>query len=128
MTEENQHASQPRRTEENQQSAPPRRGDDHAGAAANAEQHLSEAHNLSVRLQGKEGTRGHAVWALVREERGKVKTLAVYEGTHREATNHFFNYIHPNRPVAPAAPARRSTRESRPGPRTGRPQGRSGGR
>lgn len=116
MTEESQSAPQ------SPQGSQPRRGDDHAGAAANPEQHLMETHNLSIRVQGKEGSRGHAVWALIKEERGKVKTLTVFEGTRREAANHFFSFIHPNRLAAPAAPAHRSFRESGGGSRTGRPQ------
>ncbi len=99
----------------------PRRGDDHAGAASNPEQHLSQAHNLSIQLQGKEGSWGRAVWALVREERGKVKTLAVFEGTRGEAANHFFRFIHPNR-IEASPQTQRSGGGFRSAPRPGRPQ------
>ncbi|HEX2923094.1 MAG TPA: hypothetical protein VHS28_03595 [Chloroflexota bacterium] len=115
-------------SEETQPEAQPRRSDDHAGAAANPEQHLLDAHNLSIKVQGKEGTWGRAKWALVREQGGKVKTMAVYEGTRREAANHFFSFIHPNgvETAAPAAPGRGEgyRRGPRPG---GRPQGRPAG-
>ncbi len=116
MTEESQRAPQQ-----------PRRVDDHAGASANPEQHLMETHGLSIRLQGKEGTWGRAVWALVREDRGKVKTLAVFEGTRREAASHFFSFIHPNVTAAPAAPAHQPS-DRRRGGDAGRPQGRPMGR
>lgn len=117
--------------EEIQQATQPRRVDDHAGASANPEHHLAEAHNLSVRVQGKEGARGHAVWALIREEKGKLKTLAVFEGTQREAANHFFEYIHPNRATTPPPSSHRPSRSGgdyRQGARSGRPQGRTPGR
>lgn len=115
-------------SEETQPEVQPRHTDDHAGAAANPEQHLLDAHNLSIRVQGKEGLRGHAKWALVKEQGGKVKTMAVYEGTRREAANHFFSFIHPGGVGAP--PAHTSSRGEgfRRGPRpAGRPQGRPGG-
>lgn len=106
----------------------PRAADNHAGAAANPEQHLMEAHKLSIQVQGKEGAWGRARWALVREEKGKVKTLAVFEGTRREAVNHFFSFIHPNVAATPPAAAQRPRREFGGGARGGRPQGRSEGR
>ena len=93
---------------------------------ANLEQHLLEAHNLSVQIQGKEGPTGQGVWALVRENRGKVQTLAVHRSTRREAVNHFYSYIHPAKESPAPAPARRSypprQQSSRPGgpPSSGR--------
>ncbi len=114
-------------TEETQAAPQARHAEDHAGAAINPEQHLMESHKLSIRAQGKEGQWGRAVWALIREDRGKVKTMAVFEGTRREAANHFFDFIHPNRAAAPAAPGPRAS-GYRQGPRGGRPQGRSQGR
>ncbi len=114
---------------ENSQGAPnPRRVDDHVGAAASPEKHLLEAHKLSIQVQGKEGCRGHAVWSLDREVRGKVKTLRVFEGTRLEAAHHFFHYIHPDRIATPSAPARRPMGTSSSRPRTGRPQSRPQGR
>ncbi len=110
-------------SEETQSTPQPRRGDDHAGAAANPEQHLADAHNLSVQLQGKEGSWGHAVWALVREDKGKTKTLTVFEGTRREAVNHFFKFIHPNLGATQSAPAQRPARRFSGPPRGSRPQG-----
>lgn len=119
-------------TEDSQAAPQLHRAGDHVGAAANPEQHLLDAHKLSIRVQGKEGSWGHAVWALVREERGKVKTLGVFEGTRREAANHFYNYIHPDKAATPSAPAQRPGGASRPGPRASRhpsrPQGRPQGR
>ena len=126
--EENHPAPQTRRAEENHPAPQSRRPDDHAGAIANAEQHLSEAHKLSVQIQGKEGSWGHAVWALIREEKGKVKTLTVFEGTRREAANHFFSFIHPNLTTAPSAAAQGPQRSYGGGSRGGRPQGRPPGR
>ena len=76
---------------------------------ANLEQHLLEAHNLSVQIQGKEGPTGQGVWALVRENRGKVQTLAVHRGTKRESVNHFYSYIHPAKETVAPAPVRRSS-------------------
>ena len=97
--------------------------DNHAVAAQNPEQHLRDSHKLSIRLQGKEGANGHGVWALVREEQGKVKTLTVHEGTRREAVARFYRYIHPDKGIAPAAPVRRSSGPSRSGPpRSGPPR------
>lgn len=114
---------------ENTQGAPhPRRGDDHVIAAANPEKHLLDAHKLSIQVQGKEGHWGHAVWSLDRGERGKVKTLCVFEGTRREAAHHFFHYIHPDRIDTPSAPARRPVRASQPRAGAGRPRGRAQGR
>lgn len=110
--------------EETQAAPEPRRGGEHA-VAPNPEQHLQEAHKLSIRIQGKEGTWGRAKWALVRQEQGKVKTLGVFEGTRMEAVNHFYKFIHPGQLAAPAAPARRAPGASRPaGPRPTRSQGR----
>lgn len=87
---------------------------------ANLEQHLLEAHNLSVQIQGKEGPTGQGVWALIRENRGKVQTLAVHRGTRREAVSHFYSYIHPAKETVAPAPTRRSSypprqQSSRPG-------------
>ncbi len=90
--------------------------ENHAAAAQNPEQHLQDAHKLSIRLQGKMGPTGSGVWALVREEKGKVKTLTVHEGTHREAVIRFYRYIHPQKTPIPAAPARRQMGQ-RSGPR-----------
>lgn len=111
-------------TEETQATPRPQRTDDHAGAAANPEEHLRDAHKLSIQVQGKEGPTGRAVWALIREEKGKVKTLTVFEGTRREAANRFFAFIHPNMPAQAAAPSRRPSR----GPRTAPPRPSTGGR
>ncbi len=83
--------------------------------APNPEQHLLEAHKLSIKPQGKEGPTGWAVWALIREERGKVKTLAVHKGTRHQAIAHFYSYIHPGK-VELGAPAPRPS-----GPRAPRP-------
>ncbi|MGE5620060.1 MAG: hypothetical protein ACM3US_12460 [Sphingomonadaceae bacterium] len=89
--------------------------------APNPEQHLQEAHHLSIQPQGKIGPTGQAVWALVREEKGKVKTLAVHRGTHREAVTRFYDYIHPEKVTASvAAPRRASAPSRRPRP-SGRP-------
>ncbi len=74
---------------------------------ANLEQHLLEAHNLSVQVQGKEGPTGESVWALVRQNRGKSQTLAVFRGTQREAIGHFYSYIHPTKVVVAPTPSRR---------------------
>ncbi|MGI5837887.1 MAG: hypothetical protein ACOX87_15535 [Chloroflexota bacterium] len=109
--------------EETQSAPQSRRGGEHA-VAANPEQHLQEAHNLSIQIQGKEGAWGRAKWALVRQEQGKVKTLSVFEGTRLEAVNHFYKFIHPNQPAAPAAPAHRPSGASRLGPRPRQSQGR----
>ena len=94
-------------TEENTQ-RPQSSQESHVAAAQNPEQHLQESHRLSIRLQGKEGPTGSGVWALVRDEKGKVKTLTVYEGTRREAVLRFYRYIHPNKPEAAPSSARRS--------------------
>lgn len=110
-------------TEETQQAPQPRRGGEHA-VAPNPEQHLLEAHKLSVQIQGKQGTWGRAKWALVRQEQGKVKTLSVFEGTRMEAVNHFYKFMHSGQPAVPAAPARRPSGLSRSGARPSRPQGR----
>jgi len=85
-------------------------------AAQNPEQHLQDAHKLSVRIQGRMGPTGNGTWALVREEKGKVKTLAVYEGTHQEAVNRFYRYIHPDKTPAPVSTSRQPMRP-RSGPR-----------
>ncbi len=111
--------------EDTQAARHPHRGGDHVGAAANPEQHLLDAHNLSIRLQGKEGPTGRAVWSLVREEQGKAKTLTVFEGTRREAASRFYHYIHPNEAETPAAPVHRPKSPSHPAPRTGRPVARA---
>lgn len=104
----------------------PSRAESHAAANLNPEQHLLEAHKLSIQLQGKEGPTGHAVWALVREERGKVKTLAVHRGTRREAAVRFYDYIHPDKSVtAPTPPARRPSAAPRPRLGSSRPPQRS---
>lgn len=95
-------------TEETQAAPQPSRGRPHA-QAPNPEQHLQEAHKLSIQPQGKVGPTGQAVWALVREDRGKVKTLAVHRGTRREAIVRFYDYIHPEKAPVPAAPARRTS-------------------
>ncbi len=103
------------------------RGEGHA-PAPNPEQHLQEAHKLTIQMQGKPGggLGDYAVWALVREERGKTKTLSVFKGTHQQAVAHFYHYIHPAKEVAPAAPPRRYGSAA---PRSGsRPPQRSGGR
>ncbi len=93
---------------EEQSSQKPQAGPENLVAAAqNPEQHLRDAHHLTVQLQGKLGPTGKGVWALVREEKGKVKTLLVHEGTHLEAVTRFFRYIHPGGIPAPAAPSRR---------------------
>jgi hypothetical protein len=105
----------------------PHRPEQHA-MPANPEAHLLEAHNMSIQVQGKEGPTGQSVWALVRDNRGKVQTLAVFRGTQREAVLHFYGYIHPAKPAPVAAPARRSyppRQNSRPG---GPPAGRGGPR
>jgi hypothetical protein len=91
---------------EQTQVAPTRKGETHAHAP-NPEQHLLEAHKLSIQVQGKKGFGDYAVWALIKEERGKTKTLAVTKGGYREAIAHFYAYIHPNTPVASVAPTRR---------------------
>ena len=116
-------------TEELPGTPTPRRPETHA-IPANLEQHLLEAHNLAVPIQGKEGPTGESVWALTRENRGKVQTLAVFRGTHRAAVNHFYSYIHPAKAAPVPAPSRRSsgppTRQGfRPG---GPPSGRGGPR
>ena len=110
--------------------APQRPGQQHAvthAMPANPEQHLLEAHNLSIQVQGKEGPTGQAVWSLIRENRGKVQTLAVHRGTRREAVSHFYSYIHPMKEAVAPAPVRRSSypprqHSSRPGgpPSSGR--------
>lgn len=88
--------------------AAPQHGRSHLHPQApNPEQHLQEGHNLSIQPQGKVGPTGQAVWALVREEKGKSKTLAVHKGTRREAVARFYDYIHPEKAPVPAAPARR---------------------
>lgn len=103
----------------------PARAAGHA-PAPDPEAHLLEAHNLSVRVQGKEGPNGRAVWALVREEKGKVKTLSVFEGMRREAVARFYHYIHPEKIAAPApsAPRRSFGGQSRGG--SSRPSSRPG--
>lgn len=110
--------------EETQSTPQATRAESHP-ASPNPEMHLLDAHKLSIQLQGKEGPGGLAVWALVREERGKVKTLAVQKGTRREAVARFYDYIHPNKPAAPVAPARRTAgpRPSGPRPTGPRPTG-----
>ncbi len=105
------------------QPAPQHRGEGHA-PAPNPEQHLQEAHKLSIRMQGKPGLAGYAVWALIREERGKTKTLRTFKGSHQQAVAHFYHYIHPAKEVAAAAPARRRA----PAPRSQQPLQRSGSR
>jgi hypothetical protein len=102
MSEENQER------QEQQAPEPARAGPGHP-PAANPEQHLSETHNLSIKVQGKQGLRGFATWALVKTERGKERTLAVYEGYHRQAVVHFYDYIHPDKGMTsvPERPARR---------------------
>ncbi len=111
---------------EDTQAAPaPQQASAHAAThavPANLEQHLLEAHNLSVQIQGKEGPTGQGVWALIRENRGKVQTLAVHRGTRREAVNHFYSYIHPAKETAAPAPARRSSYPPR-RPSSSRPGG-----
>jgi hypothetical protein len=93
-------------TDDTQATPAPHRPETHP-IPANLEQHLLETHNLAVRVQGKEGPTGESVWALMRENRGKVQTLAVFRGTHRASVNHFYSYIHPTK-IAPApAPSRR---------------------
>ncbi len=105
-------------SEENRAKPQPSRQESHTAAEQNPEQHLQDAHKLSIRLQGKQGPTGQGVWALIREERGKVKTLTVYEGTRRDAVMRFYRYIHPNVTTAAPAPARRSvSQRSAPGPR-----------
>ena len=123
-------------SEETQGAPQPRRVDDHAGASANPEQHLKDAHNLSIQVQGREGPWGRAKWALVREEKDKVKTLTVFEGTRLEASHHFYKFMHSVNPAAVAAAQPGRSGGYRQGPRTGgyqgggRPQGRptTGGR
>ncbi len=105
-------------SEEARPAPQPSRGEQHPAAAAlNPEQHLQDAHKLSIQLQGKVGPTGRGTWALVREDRGKSKTLTVFEGTRREAAARFYDYIHPNKGAAPAPAARRSAAPQRPGPR-----------
>ncbi len=114
------------RPQAEQQQAPrhPARGEQHA-QAPNPEQHLMEAHKLSIQVQGKEAFGGYATWALVREERGKTKTLRVYNGTRHEAVMRFYSYLHPQKEVV-APPARRAGGPRPPRPSTGGP--RRGGR
>jgi uncharacterized membrane protein YgcG len=122
MSEENQ--------ERQEQQAPPpaRAGAASHAPAANPEQHLLETHNLSIKVQGKEGQRSFATWALVKTERGKERTLAVYEGYHRQAIVHFYDYIHPDKGVlsVPERPSRRAP-SGPPRRSTGGPPRRSGG-
>lgn len=101
-----------------------KRPDDHAGALANPEQHLLASHSLSIQVQGKEGTWGHAVWALVREDRGKTRTLAVFEGTRRQAATHFFSYIHPGVGSTQASQGRATSPSASAASRGPRPGGR----
>ena len=106
----------------------PRRVDDHVAAAASPEKHLLDAHKLYIQIQGKEGSRGHGVWSLIREGQGNVKTLSVFEGTRLEAAHYFFQYIHHNKIATPSVQTRQSKEDSRPSPQSGRSQGRTSGR
>jgi len=114
------------------QAAPaPRRSETHAAThpvPVNPEQHLLEVHNLSIQIQGKEGPTGQAVWALVRENRGKVQTLAVHRGTRREAVSHFYSYIHPIKQAVAPTPTRRSSYPPRQNSRSGGPPSNRGPR
>lgn len=103
-------------TEEVQAAPESHRAETHA-AAANPEQHLLDAHKLAIKAQGKEGPTGWAVWALVREERGKTKTLAVFKGTRQQAIGHFYSYLHPGKVEAVPTPRPFASRGARPAAR-----------
>jgi hypothetical protein len=96
--------------------------ENHTAASQSPEQHLLDSHQLSIQLQGKMGPTGSGVWALVRLEKGKTKTLTVHEGTHQEAVVRFYRYIHPDQTSAAQAAARRlSSPRPRSQPPTRRP-------
>lgn len=97
----------------------------HVAAKLNPEQHLQDSHKLSIQVQGKMGPTGEAVWALVKEERGKTKTLKVHRGTRRAAAAVFFDYVHPNKEMIAGPAPRRGPIGMR--PRSPRPPQRGGG-